>query len=67
MAGTVPGGKRAAQRNKERHGPDFYQRIGKLGGRRSTGGGFAADRERARRAGRKGGSVSRRGKAKSNA
>ncbi|PSO43440.1 hypothetical protein BRC19_00425 [Candidatus Saccharibacteria bacterium QS_5_54_17] len=67
MPGTHDGGKRAAQRNKERHGNDFYQRIGRSGGKISTGGGFAANRERAREAGRKGGRVSRRGKAKTRA
>ncbi len=64
MAGTRAGGVRAAKTNKQRHGVDFYQRIGKSGGTRSRNGGFAANRERAREAGRKGGQVSRRGKAK---
>lgn len=64
MAGTRKGGVRAAKTNKQRHGVDFYQRIGKSGGAKSRNGGFAADRERAREAGRKGGRVSRRGKAK---
>lgn len=64
MAGTISGGKRAAQRNKQRHGADFYARIGAQGGKKSRGGGFAANRELARAAGAKGGRVSRRGKAK---
>ena len=66
MAGTARGGKRAAQTNKERHGEDFYQRIGKLSnasweknGRKPRG--FAANHERARAAGRKGGLKSRKG------
>lgn len=64
MAGTEAGGGKAANTNRKRHGADFYQRIGAEGGKRSRGGGFAASRDRAREAGRKGGRVSRRGKAK---
>ena len=67
MPGTKAGGKRAAQTNKERHGEDFYQRIGKLSnasweknGRKPRG--FAANPELARVAGRRGGLKSRRGK-----
>ncbi len=60
MAGTKAGGARAAQSNKERHGDDFYIRIGKMGGKNGHTGGFYADRELARRAGRKGGTISRR-------
>ena len=67
MAGNTTGGKRAAQTNKERHGEDFYQRIGKLSnasweknGRKPRG--FAANRELAKSAGRTGGLKSRRGK-----
>ena len=66
MAGTLQGGKRASQTNKERHGEDFYQRIGKLSnasweknGRKPRG--FAANPELARIAGRKGGLKSRKG------
>ena len=66
MAQTKTGGKRAAQTNKERHGEDFYQRIGKLSnasweknGRKPRG--FAANPELARLAGRKGGLISRKG------
>ena len=68
MAGTSLGGKRAAQTNKDRHGEDFYQRIGKLSndsweknGRKPRG--FAANPELAKSAGRKGGAISRRRKA----
>ncbi len=64
MAGTKHGGTRAAQTNKKRHGSDFYSRIGKMGGTVSRGGGFAANRELARKAGAVGGKKSRRGKAK---
>lgn len=62
MAGTKTGGKAAAQTNKTKYGPDFYARIGAIGGRKGTTGGFAANRELARIAGRKGGRVSRRTK-----
>ena len=43
--GTVAGGKAAAQKNKEKHGDDFYRRIGATGGRNGTTGGFASDVE----------------------
>jgi len=61
MAGTKAGGKAAAQTNKELHGEDFYKRIGAIGGKKGTTGGFWADRELARTAGAKGGQTSRRG------
>jgi len=60
MAGTRQGGVKAAETNKKIHGEDFYHKIGTLGGLKSRGGGFAADRNRAREAGRKGGLASRR-------
>lgn len=62
MSGTKVGGKQAAATNKLRYGADFYRTIGKLGGlqTKSTPAGFAADRERAKWAGRKGGLKSRR-------
>jgi|GEM_PF-173035 len=63
MPGTVEGGKLAAKQNQLRHGKDFYARIGAMGGRKGHTGGFAANRELARAAGRKGGLISRRGKA----
>ena len=63
MAGTKKGGKKAAARNKELHGEDFYKKIGSAGGKKSTTGGFFANRELARIAGKKGGKISRRGKA----
>lgn len=73
MSGTKAGGKKAAATNKLRHGDDFYSRIGRDGGKAGHTGGFNSDvvgkdgltgRERARIAGRKGGSISRRGPAK---
>lgn len=73
MSGTKEGGAKAAATNKARHGDGFYARIGAMGGRNGTTGGFASDvigkdgltgRERAKIAGAKGGSISRRGSAK---
>lgn len=69
MSGTAIGGKRAAEKNKqkdaeylEKYGMTFYQWIGSQGGKTSTGGGFAANRELAKEAGRKGGLASRKTK-----
>lgn len=64
MTGTIAGGKKAAATNKAKHGEDFYTRIGKKGGMNSYTGGFYANPELARIAGRKGGRISRRGKSK---
>lgn len=60
MAGTREGGLIAASKNKEKHGEDFYAKIGALGGKASKKGGFYANRELARIAGAKGGRKSRR-------
>lgn len=54
MAGTVAGGKKTAKTNKERHGSDFYKKIGAKGGSSSNTGGFASDRELASAAGKLG-------------
>lgn len=63
MSGTVSGGKLAAQKVLSRD-PDFYKKIGSKGGKNSTTGGFASDkqgddgltgRQRAKIAGAKGG------------
>lgn len=62
MAGTKAGGMKAAARNKERHGADFYARIGAKGGKKTGLKGFAVNRDLARRAGAIGGSRSRRTK-----
>lgn len=64
MAGTKAGGVKAAATNKARQGSDFYKRIGAIGGKNGHTGGFAANPELAREAGRKGGHISKRGKAK---
>lgn len=63
MAGTKEAGKAAAATNIRRYGEDFYRRIGAIGGKKGRTGGFFANRELARTAGRKGGLISRRGKA----
>lgn len=62
MAGNREGGLKAAETNKKRYGEAFYKGIGKLGGTKSRGGGFAINPELARIAGAKGGRISRRGK-----
>ena len=62
MAGTKIGGRKAATTNKEKHGSDFYARIGRKGGQNGRTGGFAANPELARIAGAKGGRISRRKK-----
>lgn len=62
MAGTKQGGQQASRTNKAKYGDDFYAKIGALGGKKGTTGGFYANRELAREAGRIGGLKSRRGK-----
>jgi uncharacterized protein len=65
MAGTKTGGRAAATTNKMKYGPDFYARIGAMGGKKGHTGGFAAGeegRERARKYGAVGGRISRRTK-----
>lgn len=73
MAGTKAGGLKAKATNLKIHGEDFYKRIGAIGGRNGCSGGFASDvvgkdgltgPERARMAGKKGGTISRRGPVK---
>lgn len=56
------GGLKASETNRKLYGEDFYQRIGRLGGKKSRGGGFASNRELASRAGRIGGMKSKRTK-----
>ncbi len=63
MAGTKAGGEQAAKTNKSKYGSDFYAKIGAKGGKVGRTGGFYANRELARIAGKKGGEVSRRTKA----
>lgn len=63
MPGTKEGGVKAAKTNRLRHGDDFYSRLGKKGGGKRLNSGFTIN-GLARVAGAKGGSKSRRGKAK---
>lgn len=63
MAGTKAGGKKTAATNIERHGEDFYRRIGAMGGSRTDTKkpkGFAANPALARIAGARGGRISKR-------
>lgn len=63
MAGTTKGAAKAKKTNLERHGAMFFSNIGAIGGKKTgVKKGFAANPERARLAGKKGGAVSRRGK-----
>ena len=71
MSGSVIGGKKAAKRNKEKYGENFYEVIGSKGGKKGKTGGFASNivgkdgltgRERAVKHGKKGGTISRRTK-----
>lgn len=64
MAGTKAGAQKTAETNRRKYGADYYARIGAIGGKKSRGGGFAANKELARIAGAKGGRISRRGKSK---
>lgn len=63
MAGSRIGGLKAKEANLKKD-PNWYSTIGRIGGTRSKGGGFAAGeagRERARKVGSIGGKISRRG------
>jgi uncharacterized protein len=61
MTQSKTGGIQAAKTNKERHGEDYYQRLGAMGGKANphTSGGFK-DKKLAKRAGKIGGATSRR-------
>ena len=62
MAGTKEGAEKAKKTIEERHGQDFFARIGGAGGKvTGTKKGFAANPKRASEAGKKGGARSRRG------
>lgn len=66
MSGTKVGGIKARETNYKIHGKDFYKHIGSMGGKAGdpTNKGFASNIERARKAGAKGGKISKRGPAK---
>lgn len=61
MAGNTIGGLKAAATNRKKYGREFYTKIGALGGKAGTTGGFYANRKLASIAGRKGGLSSKRG------
>jgi len=63
MAGTRAGGLQATKTNKERHGNDFFKKIGAKGGYAKVPKGFAVS-GLASEAGKVGGRISKRGKAK---
>lgn len=64
MAGTKAGGRKCRDTNLRKYGADYYKRMGSKGGKWCGPKGFALDPERAKTAGRKGGLISKRGKAK---
>jgi general stress protein YciG len=59
MSATREGGLKARDKNLAKD-PDFYKKIGALGGKKGHTSGFFADRELARRAGAIGGKISKR-------
>ena len=62
MSGSRAGGLKAAETNKQKYGREFYQNIGRKGGKACVPKGFAVNPELAKRAGSKGGKISRRSK-----
>lgn len=62
MSGTRAGGLKAKATNLSKD-PDFYKKIGRIGGQNGHTGGFAANKALAIIAGQKGGRKSRRGPA----
>ena len=64
MSGTKAGGIKGRKTIYEKYGKDFYKEIGRKGGQNGHTGGFHANPELAVIAGRKGGAISKRGKAK---
>ena len=66
MAGTKAGGIKARETILKLHGSDYFSRIGRMGGKAGdpTKKGFASNIERAKKAGAKGGKISKRGPAK---
>lgn len=66
IAGTKAGGRKAAATNKEKYGDDYYVKMGAKGGSVSgiAKGWALQSPEKRREAGRRGGKLSRRGRAK---
>ena len=61
MVGTKTGGAKARETNYEKHGRDFYKRIGKRGGSVSTPTGGFGHKDNGKKFGAIGGKISRRG------
>lgn len=62
MSGNREGSAKAVKTIKERHGEDFFRKIGVKGGKASVGGGFAyGDHTLAKEAGSTGGKRGKRG------
>jgi general stress protein YciG len=55
MSGTKAGGIAARDKNIQLHGPDYYQKLGKLGGQQGTGHKFAHGKVSPSTAGKLGG------------
>lgn len=64
MSGSRLGGLKASETNKKKYGEDFYKNIGRRGGKACVPKGFAVNPDLAKRAGSRGGKLSKRGKAK---
>lgn len=62
MSNTKAGAQKAVKTIYKKYGKDFFRRIGKTGGHNGHTGGFFANPELAKRAGAKGGRISRRRK-----
>ena len=62
MSQTREGAKKAKETLYKKYGKDYFTKMGALGGAAGNTGGFYANRELARRAGRLGGLKSRRRK-----
>lgn len=61
MAQTKEGAAKATARIKELHGADYFKLIGAMGGKKTNPNkGFGSNRALARKAGAKGGRISRR-------
>ena len=66
MSGTLAGGKKTAQTNKEKYGENYYKELGRKGGsvHHPETRWFNNHRDLAQKWGKKGGKISKRGKAK---
>ena len=64
MAGTKAGAQKSKKTLLERYGEDYFSNMGKKGGKAMVPKGFALNPEKAAEAGKRGGTISRRGPAK---